>query len=100
LGLELPGVRLERVSREAAPIALAKLVLPSLVAFGLAAALGLHGLLRAVLLVEASTPTAINFLLLALQYDRRPDLVAGRVFLTTAGSAVTFTLPLLLSFLA
>lgn len=98
LGIEFSRVRLEKVLRQAAPIALTKLILPPLLAWGLTALLGIHGLLRAVLIVEGSTPAAINSLLLALQYDRRPDLVAAVVLLTTAGSVLT--IGLLLVFLA
>jgi len=97
LGLQFSEVRLASVFREAAPIALVKLVAPPLIAVGLAAILGIHGLILGVLLVQASAPTAINSLLLAIRYDCRPDLVAAIVLLTTVGSVLT--IGLLLSFI-
>jgi predicted permease len=60
------------------------------------AALGIEGLLRVVLIVEASTPTAVNALILSLQYDRRPDLTASVVLLTTVGNLATMSVLLML----
>lgn len=89
LGIELSWVKLGSVFRLAAPITLAKLLIPPLLAWGLTAALGIGGLLRAVLIIQASTPTAVNTLILALRYKRRADLVAAIVLLTTVGSLIT-----------
>ncbi len=92
LGIQLGQVRLRGLMREAIPLTVAKLVIPPLLGFGLTAALGVHGLLRSVLIVEASTPAAVNSLILSLQYDRRPDLVSSVVFLTTVGNIATMWL--------
>jgi malate permease and related proteins len=89
LGIELSRVKLRGVIGEAIPLTLVKLIVPPLLAWGLTAALGLHGLLRSVLIVEASTPAAVNSLILSLQYNRRPDLVSPVVFLTTVGNLAT-----------
>ncbi len=92
LGMALAGAKLGRVARQAAPIAIAKMIAPPLLAWGTAAALGLTGVLRAALILEASTPTAINALILSLQYNRRPDLTASVVLLTTIGGVGTTAL--------
>jgi len=97
LGIQLGQVQLRGLWREAIPLTAAKLIVPPLLAFGFATALGIHGLLRAVLIVEASTPAAVNSLILSLQYNRRPDLVSSVVFLTTVGNIAT--MGALLSFL-
>lgn len=89
LGVELSRVKLGSLFQLAAPITLVKLIVPPLLAWGLTEALGIGGLLRAVLIIQASTPTAVNTLILALRYNRRPDLVAAIVLLTTAGSLIT-----------
>lgn len=89
LGVQLAQVQLRGVLREAIPLSAAKLIVPPLLAWGLTALLGIHGLLRAVLIVEGSTPSAVNSLILALQYNRRPDLVSSVVLLTTVGNIVT-----------
>jgi len=72
------------------------LLIPPILAWGVTAALGLEGLLRVVLIVEASTPTAVNALILSLQYDRRPDLTASVVLLTTVGNLATMSVLLML----
>lgn len=97
LGIQLARVKLGGVLARAGSIAFVKLLLPPLLAFGLATALSVEGLLRVVLIIEASMPTAINALILAIQYQRRPDLVASVVLLTTVGSVLT--VGLLLTFL-
>ncbi len=89
LGVQLAQVQLRGVLREAISLSAAKLILPPLIAWGLTALLGIHGLLRAVLIVEGSTPSAVNSLILALQYNRRPDLASSVVLLTTIGNIVT-----------
>jgi predicted permease len=92
LGMSLARVQVGSLFRKAAPVSLAKLVIPPFLAWGLAAALGLHGLMRAVLIIEASTPTAVNALILSLQYRRRPELSAAIVLLTTLGGVGVTTL--------
>ena len=89
LGVQLAQVQLTGLMREAVPLAAAKLILPPLIAWGLTFVLGIHGLLRSVLIVEGSTPSAVNSLILALQYNRRPDLASSVVLLTTVGNIVT-----------
>lgn len=96
LGVQLAQVRRTSVLPRATVVAGLKLALPPLLAWGLTAALGIHGLLRSVLIIEGSTPTAVNALLLALQYDRRPDLTASILLLTTVGNLVTMTVLLTL----
>ncbi|MDD5220538.1 MAG: AEC family transporter [Candidatus Bipolaricaulis sp.] len=93
LGMTLTQVRLGGLVRQAAPLSLAKLVVPPLVAWGLAAAFGFNGLVRSILILEAGTPTAVNALILSLQYNRRSELSAAVVLLTTiAGVGVTSVL--------
>ena len=60
--------------------------------------LGAEGLVRHTLLLGACLPTAINYLLLAVRFDTRPDLVGGIVLLSTLISP--FTIALVLWFIA
>jgi len=92
LGMALAGAKVGHLVRQATPVSLAKLVVPPLLAWGLCAVLGYDGLLRAVLILEASTPTAVNALVLSLQYNRRPELTASIILLTTIGGVATTTL--------
>jgi len=96
LGVELAGIKIAHVWRPATLLTGLKLVLPPLLAFGLVSLLGITGLTRAVLILQASTPTAVTGLLVARQFDTRPDLVASTLLLTTLGSIVTLSVTLAL----
>ena len=92
LGAELANVRLAHVWRASVGLAAVKLIAPPAIAFGLSSLLGLEGLTRSVLILQASMPTAVNGLLVARQFDARPDLVASALMLSTFGSVVTISL--------
>lgn len=98
LGVELAAIPSLRGATEALPISAAKLLVPPLLALGLAAAMGIEGLMRAVLVLQASMPTAVNGVVFARQFGARPALVAATLAFSTAGSLVT--LPLLLAALS
>lgn len=85
LGMALARVRIGRLLRQAVPISLTKLILPPLLAWGLTTILGFDGLLRSVVILQASAPTAVNALILSLQFKRRSELTASIVLLTTLG---------------
>jgi predicted permease len=91
LGIQLSRIPVRRLAGEAVCLAGWKLVIPPLLAWGLTALLGVSGLLRSVLILEASMPTAITAMILSMHYRREPDLVATVVFLTTAFSLGTLT---------
>jgi len=92
LGVQLARVPLRGIAREAVWLTAAKLGLPPLLAWGFTAVLGVEGLLRSVLIVEASMPSAINALILSMHFKRRPKLAATVVFLATVLSLGTLTL--------
>jgi len=92
LGAELANVRLAHVWRASSALAAVKLLLPPAVALGLSWLLGLDGITRSVLILQASMPTAVNGLLVARQFDARPDLVASTLMLSTLGSVLTISI--------
>jgi predicted permease len=93
LGLEIAKVRPQEAALgDTAVLTLAKLLLAPLMALGLCLLLGISGLWRAVLVIQASMPTAVNGVLFARQFSVRPQLVATVLLATTAGSLVTVTL--------
>ncbi|GAB4305015.1 MAG: AEC family transporter [Candidatus Bipolaricaulota bacterium] len=96
LGLELAQVRGVRVARPALALSLLRLVGGAALAWVLASAFRVQGLLRGSLIVEGSVPTAVNAFLLASQYNRRPDLAASVLFLSTVLSVATLPLTLFL----
>ncbi len=89
LGLQLSQVKLGHRLREAGTVAAMRLLGAPLLAWPILALLGMEGLLRTVMVIEASTPAAVNALLLALEYDRDPQLVSSIVLLTTVASIGT-----------
>lgn len=56
--------------------------------------LGVDGLLRAVLIIEASMPVAVNSVILAEKFEAAPELVTRCILWTTLGSFIA--LPILL----
>jgi predicted permease len=84
------------VWRPCAILSLAKLTVPVLLAFALTSVMGITGLTRAVLILQGSMPTAVNGLLVAKQFDARPDVVASVLLATTLGSVLLLSLLLTL----
>ena len=60
-------------------------------------AFGLRGFLAQVLLIGTATPTAVNCMLLCLEFDNHPDYAARAVFYSTLLSPVTVTLVIFLA---
>ena len=58
---------------------------------GLIYAMGLRGFLAQVLLIGTATPTAVNCMLLCLEFDNHPDYAARAVFYSTLLSPLTVT---------
>jgi len=59
--------------------------------------MGIQGFLAQVLLISTSTPTAVNCMLLCLEFDNHPDFAARSVFYSTLLSPVTVTLTIFLA---
>ncbi len=89
LGMQFEkGAWPERPGLVAAASALA-LVGSPLIGFGLAPLLGLHGITRQAVLVEAAMPSAVITTILALEFDVAPRFVTSVVVVTTLASSVT-----------
>jgi predicted permease len=69
-----------------------RLVISPVLAFFLCKVLSLSGLPAKVLIIQTSTPSAIIPLLYSINYDTRPDIVAGTIFFSTILSAGTLTI--------
>jgi len=95
VGLQLAHIDPRRVLKGALGLAAGRLVLAGSLAWTIAILAGLKGTLRDALVLEGSVPSAVNSLILALEFDRRPDLAAAALFLSTVLSAGTLWLTLL-----
>jgi malate permease and related proteins len=91
------GMQFERATVPKHPAAVAAAVVLSLVvapiiAFGIAAALGLDGAARQAAIVEASMPAAVITTVLALEFDLDASFATNVVFFTTLLSPLTLVL--------
>ncbi|MFT5034041.1 MAG: putative permease [Bacteroidia bacterium] len=96
LGVSLVSLRL-RDSGRALAMGLARVVTALLAGVLTVEVLQLEGLLRGVVLLQAATPAAVFNYLLAQQYQRSPEAVAGLVMASTLLSFVS--IPLVLAYL-
>lgn len=76
---------------------LLRLVAGPLVGFTLLKLLGWTGPVAQVLLISTSMPTAVNCLLMCMEFDNHPAFVARSVFYSTLLSPITVTLTILLA---
>ena len=71
--------------------AVTRLVIGTIVGWGLTIALGIDGVARDVMIVGAAMPTAVFTILTATQFDARPRFVTDVVVVSTLASIVTVT---------
>jgi malate permease and related proteins len=93
LGTSLGRMRVRSLGRSTALAAL-RLGMGFAVGVALAAAFGLEGVARAVIVIQCAMPVAVSNYMFAVIHNREPEEVAGMVVVSTAISF--FTLPLLL----
>jgi malate permease and related proteins len=97
LGAQLAAVR--RTANDF-PVKLSvflRLLLGPAIGLGLVLLFGARGLLGQVMLISTSTPTAVNAMLLCMEFDNHPNYVARCVFYSTLLSPVTVTLVVFLA---
>ncbi len=92
LGIELAHASLNRDRLNVGLATVAKLGVAPLVAFALAALMGMDGVTRAVCIVESSMPTAVTASIVAIEFDSRPEFVTSVVLLSTVASVISLTL--------
>ena len=95
LGISLSRLKPSSLGRSAV-FSCARLALGLAAGVGIASILGLEGVARAVVIIQASMPTAVFNYLFAVRYGNRPGEVAGIVVVSTVLSFLT--LPVLLSY--
>jgi malate permease and related proteins len=60
-------------------------------AYGIGSFIGLSGLPLYVGTIQAAMPTAVNMIVLAVEFDAWPEFVSNGVVITTLGSLVSLT---------
>jgi predicted permease len=71
---------------------LMRLILSPIIAYLLTLFFNLHGIVGQVVVICSAAPSAVNSVLIALEYDNEPDFAAQSVFTSTVFSSVTVTL--------
>jgi malate permease and related proteins len=95
LGFQLSRVRVRQfreVGQTAVELSLIKLLVPPLLVWAITTVLGIGGLLRAVLVIQAAMPSAVNAIVLTANYNRQNALAASTVLVSTGLSLFTITL--------
>jgi predicted permease len=94
IGMELGRMKIGKIDGTLAGIVALRLLVAPLVAIGAAEVMGLSGLLRSVVILQASMPSAIAPIVYARVFGGNVDLLSRAAFYTTLGSLIT--LPFLL----
>lgn len=92
LGAQLAQVRPGKSNSPVTLSVVIRLVGGPLLAVGIIHLMGLSGFIAKVLLIGSATPTAVNAMLLCLQFDNHPEYAARAVFYSTLLSPLTVTL--------
>lgn len=95
LGIQLSHTQMQKTYKPIALSTVFRLVLSPLVAIALTSLMGVDGLLRSVLILESSMPTAINSTLIAIEFDARPGFVSTVVLVSTIFSVISLSVLLL-----
>jgi len=73
-----------------------RLAAAPVVAFGLVKLFGLTGMLARLLVIASAGPSAVNTVLIGLEFDNQPEFAASAVFYSTLFSAVTVAVTIFL----
>ena len=96
LGMQLGSMGRPRIGLDVIAASSVRLLVGPVLAFALAALLGMSGLARGAGILQASMPSAVFAVLIAMEYDLLPDFVTTTVLFSTLASAVTLTIVLAL----
>ena len=83
--------QLRLVGTTALGLGIAKLLVPPLLAWGLTWLMGMDGLVRAVVVVQAGMPSAVNAIVLTANYGRNSTLASSTVLVSTVLSLISVT---------
>ncbi|MBW7885357.1 MAG: AEC family transporter [Caldilineaceae bacterium] len=96
LGIQLSATRIESADGVVWRSTFVRLIISPVVAIGLCLLLGVGGLERQVLVLQAAMPTAVVTTVLATEFNTKPTLVATAVLFSTIASMATLSVVLLL----
>lgn len=92
LGAQLSNSKIRLLDFKPILATAVRLIVSPLLAYILIRLLGLSGMIGQVCVIASAAPTAVNTILLAIQYDNEPEFSSQTVFLTTILSSITVPL--------
>jgi hypothetical protein len=92
LGAQLALVKRESRGYPVGVSVVLRLLVGPAIGLAMVYAFGLSGFLAQVMLISTTSPTAVNCMLLAMEFDNHPDYAARAVFYSTLLSPITVTL--------
>lgn len=95
LGIQLSRTEVQKAYKPLALSIVFRLLLSPFVGILITGIMGVHGVLRSVLIVESSMPTAVNSALIAIEFDAKPGYVSTVVLVSTVLSIFSLTALLL-----
>lgn len=96
LGIQLANTKINFKSVRVYLSNFVRLIMGPVIAYFLTLILGLHGLVAQVLIIAAAAPTAVNTVILALEFDNEPDFASQTCFSATVLSSITVTMVIFL----
>ena len=97
LGAQLAAVKSAAKRQPVRISVFLRLLVGPMIGLGLIYLFGLTGFLAQVMLISTATPTAVNVMLLAMEFENNPDYAARAVFYSTLLSPITVSLVVLLA---
>jgi predicted permease len=97
LGAQLSSVKLKFLDKTLPIAVFMRLIISPLIAFVMTLAFGISGQMAQVLIIGAAAPTAVNSVLLAIEFKGDAEYASETVFLTTLLSAITVTVVIILT---
>lgn len=95
LGIQLSRTEVQKTYKPLVVSTVFRLVLSPFVGIFITGIMGVQGVLRSVLIVECSMPTAVNSALIAIEFDAKPGYVSTAVLISTVLSIFSLTALLL-----
>lgn len=95
LGIQLSRTEVQKAYKPLVLSIVFRLLLSPFVGILITGFMGVHGVLRSVLILESSMPTAVNSALIAIEFDAKPGYVSTVVLISTVLSIFSLTALLL-----
>lgn len=97
LGAQLSNTKLSLFNKTLPVAVILRLIISPLIAYIMTFSMGITGEMAQVLIIGAAAPSAVNSVLLAIEFKGDADYASETVFLTTLLSAVTVSIVIILT---